>query len=732
MSRDRGLLAISSNFEPQVAAPFDARSLVDTRAELLSAATWTANDGGLYTYVGMPVVVKADPDPDLNGVYVLMDEDFSQMQHWQKQALDTGASTYIVQDKVYPTEKVYAGATHIVETEAELDAALAAMEAYDIIELGDDIVITSTKVLDKPCKITGGFAIETAGTSADPVNMFSVTSADVFIDQNVTVRHKKTPSTSVESAFTVNTLDFVSKATVEFIEFGYILRGSFRIQGNMNYIGELGNNHRFIAIYNIEKPSIINDVVWNTPDQATARASFIFVSSSVASDVFDSVLKVANTKQQHAARKIRQFFLMESMVKTEGATPSLYFYSNQWNDVNGGIGLVSALDKAPMPFFKNIILLRNQQGDAGAASYKGMMFLDGSTSGAPYDLGHCSIIADQNRHMDDSFLRVDYSSAFPGIAFKNTVFTHEDLIGSPLLQPITSYIGTLNPEEIRPGQAAEYTNLEAMEIEVGGLPAGSVFPGLDMAEMWDKLLYPELFPTLADPSATFCAFVSGVPVAQLQEIGAQIPSIMFDSAFDQGSISPDYGTFGLRSGLPSRYEFTGTGLTSVNKDDLTDSQEVTNYVVLPDLQEWSVTIDHDEGEQPVSNKGNDYSTPLAANTVGPLVVSFTGVMPTFATTASIDSMTKQALVEHDAAVVVTMAAEDGVNKQAMMFPELEWSEITALEQWNEFAGRWDAIDLAGTFAVDTVQQDINGTMVDYRRYTHTGPRIGTRQLRWSV
>ena len=51
MARTKGLLPLSGNFEPQVAGPFDARSRVETKADLLLLATWQAKDGNPYTYV---------------------------------------------------------------------------------------------------------------------------------------------------------------------------------------------------------------------------------------------------------------------------------------------------------------------------------------------------------------------------------------------------------------------------------------------------------------------------------------------------------------------------------------------------------------------------------------------------------------------------------------------------------------------------------------------------------
>tara|TARA_B110000285_G_scaffold26136_1_gene25227 strand:- start:1113 stop:1688 length:576 start_codon:yes stop_codon:yes gene_type:complete len=73
MARVKGTLGISANFEPQIAASFDARANVPTKADLILAATWVALDSGTYVYNGMTVTVSEDSTAANNGIYVLLD-----------------------------------------------------------------------------------------------------------------------------------------------------------------------------------------------------------------------------------------------------------------------------------------------------------------------------------------------------------------------------------------------------------------------------------------------------------------------------------------------------------------------------------------------------------------------------------------------------------------------------------------------------------------------------------
>ena len=92
MSRTNGLLPISANFEPQVAGPFDARMICDTKADLLLATTWEANDGGHYAYVGMLVTVYGDTTPANNGVYRLAALPYTSAGNWEQ--LGTGSGSW--------------------------------------------------------------------------------------------------------------------------------------------------------------------------------------------------------------------------------------------------------------------------------------------------------------------------------------------------------------------------------------------------------------------------------------------------------------------------------------------------------------------------------------------------------------------------------------------------------------------------------------------------------------
>ena len=92
MARSKGLLVLSGNWEPQVAAPFDARNVVGNKSDLTLNATWLAKDGGNYAYAGMMVVVASDATLSNRGLYILVDPDYTNINNWQKTLSSTGSS----------------------------------------------------------------------------------------------------------------------------------------------------------------------------------------------------------------------------------------------------------------------------------------------------------------------------------------------------------------------------------------------------------------------------------------------------------------------------------------------------------------------------------------------------------------------------------------------------------------------------------------------------------------
>lgn len=83
MSRKKGLLNISANFEPQIASPFDSRTVVDTFSDLTNPSTFVSTDSNSYVYKGLVVSVVNDPGAG-NGIYLLKGLPSTDKSNWEK------------------------------------------------------------------------------------------------------------------------------------------------------------------------------------------------------------------------------------------------------------------------------------------------------------------------------------------------------------------------------------------------------------------------------------------------------------------------------------------------------------------------------------------------------------------------------------------------------------------------------------------------------------------------
>jgi len=323
----------------------------------------------------------------------------------------------------YPVAKTYNTTIINVTDEATLISAIASATAFDVISIDADITLTATLVINKALKFTGSHILQSAGGGTDPVTLINITANDVYIDSSITIKHKKTTNTSVEIAISLSSAErFISQATVEFMEFGYTLRGSFSIGGKTTYTGALANNHRHFAVYNVSNPSEINGVVFDFTSEATPRDSFVYLSSNVASDKFNSVLRIANCVQFDMSKIGRQFYLQDAFVSD--VANGLIVENCKFNQLNGDIGVVGASGQNVLTFFGFISLLNNYAGNAATLtdSYKGLFYMDGS--GAIHNYGTTNFYYANNYHSTTLRSANDYTSVYDlgGITYKNTAY----------------------------------------------------------------------------------------------------------------------------------------------------------------------------------------------------------------------------------------------------------------------------------------------------------------------
>lgn len=293
------------------------------------------------------------------------------------------------------------------------------------------------------------------------------------------------------------------------------------------------------------------------------------------------------------------------------------------------------------------------------------------------------------------------------------------------------------------GNIYGYTNTNPMPanypdpnvVLIGG---GTTFQNKSIQEIFDLLLYPQLFPTFTNPVASLAS------ISTPQEIGAVV-TISLNASFNRGLIIPDYnGTFPYsnapRSGLPVSYTYSGpsANTTPQNSTSLTNTQTINNYQIAVDSQTWSVTVQYSEGSQPVDSKGNDYDSPLPAGSTSIVSRTVNGVYPVYATTSSITTLTKQPIVNKNTSpYTVSLVSEDSNNRHTVEFPG-NWSNVTGIKYYNpinqafEFFGGSAALSLTFWEKTDITRNTTYASNVSYERWTYnyTDSPVGARQIQF--
>jgi hypothetical protein len=279
----------------------------------------------------------------------------------------------------------------------------------------------------------------------------------------------------------------------------------------------------------------------------------------------------------------------------------------------------------------------------------------------------------------------------------------------------------------------------AMPITVGGIPAGTTAGNLyamDMTTLLNWLLFGgNMYPGLVAPSSVF----SINPITTLYQIGAN-PNITFTTTFDRGSINPQsISASPYRSGLPTTYIYTGTGLTTPVGSTLLSNSQAIN-VSIGTTQSWTSTVSYAAGVQPYDVRGMPYDSPLPAGTLSPPdSITIEGTYPLFATTVGINTLTQQSLVSMNSSPVEfdgpLVPEANHTGKQKFDIPTA-WISLPLLgiQSYNTTSETWEYEGGNGTtslarWTTSSVTHTVDAGTINYTRYTYNGPDRSSMEIR---
>jgi len=253
-------------------------------------------------------------------------------------------------------------------------------------------------VVDKSVKFLGGQNSVLQSTDVEalaPTTLIQVTADNVEFGSGLTIKQRAPVSDpgGIATAIGVPTVvnGLVSAAAVEFVEFGYTLRGSFSISGSTTYIGRLGNDHRHVVVYKMTADSAVHDLTFDFPPETAPGAYVFLLTTTPTGSSFTGKLTLQNVVQSNLAISCWQFFNFQAGYSVI-SNMALEILGNQWNDARGGIFLNFGVDN-PLARFTSVNIANNYQGDAGTASYKGIFFVTGDPSSPLKTIGNYANLA---------------------------------------------------------------------------------------------------------------------------------------------------------------------------------------------------------------------------------------------------------------------------------------------------------------------------------------------------
>lgn len=129
MSRVKGAVVVSTNYEVTSKKPMDARMLVSTYEDLLNKENWLTSKGSACCFNGMFVAVANTSDTSRNGLYMLLDKantrnpDVTVETNWIKIGETSDISEFVSR-----VETIENSLRELTEDLSSLDTRVAALE----------------------------------------------------------------------------------------------------------------------------------------------------------------------------------------------------------------------------------------------------------------------------------------------------------------------------------------------------------------------------------------------------------------------------------------------------------------------------------------------------------------------------------------------------------------------------------------------------------------------------
>lgn len=278
-------------------------------------------------------------------------------------------------------------------------------------------------------------------------------------------------------------------------------------------------------------------------------------------------------------------------------------------------------------------------------------------------------------------------------------------------------------------QSVKYTSALPDDLTtpnaVGGIGKGTTVADLKektLSQIVDDLLFPEVNPTITEPSASI-ALASGFSSNGVYEIGANAPvsGTNVKGTANLGKITvpgkADMNRAGEKTGETYYYGSTGTNETLPDK-------------ITAGTMQYRYKFDYSAGPQPLTSKGNNYGSPLAAGSKISAVVTIYGTYPYFSngaqastTNNELSSLPSTAVdntkftslvrIDNNTQIAAKFASEAATGIKAKLYVPAT-KKVTSVKAMNALTGKFDVDFTEWEMLSNAVSQTVQGQTVSYK------------------
>ena len=280
---------------------------------------------------------------------------------------------------------------------------------------------------------------------------------------------------------------------------------------------------------------------------------------------------------------------------------------------------------------------------------------------------------------------------------------------------------------------------------IGGITKGtkvSDLEGSTISQMFDNLLFPEVQPTVQNPSASI-SFKDTFSTNGVYEVGATAPTaVNFNTSFNRGTCTV------VGQANKNRAGDLDSGNSFIYYGGNTSTKTLPAEVTLGTMQ-YNYHAAYAQGDTLVTSKGNKASitpNPLLAGSVNSSNLTIFGTYPYYCNGQSASSSsgdtnfpsaatpdTKLPLYKWTDTLVGAKFASEAATGTRMQFMYSTRKNVTKVEFYNTISGKWETFGTSNYNAKSgTKTYSIQGVNETYNILTTTSPLSGSVQYRFTM